>query len=113
LQFRVGVAADFIGPNSLLSENQENRLGAAIDIFQPNDYSQQIHAGIEYEYAHTLALRIGYKYNYDSEGLTFGGGIEQVVSGIHLTVDYSYGSMGTYIGSFGNTHRISLGVELQ
>jgi len=110
LLFRVGVAADVVGKNGLLAEDNNHRIGAAYDLFQPNDYTQQMHIGVEYEYANTIALRGGYKYNYDSEGFTAGGGIRQTVGGAKLTFDYSYGSLGTYLG---NVHRISLGAELQ
>jgi hypothetical protein len=111
LQFRVGVAADFIGPNSLLYEVENNRLGLAFDLFQPNDYSQQMHLGMEYEFVQTLALRIGYKFNYDNEGFTFGVGLKQKMGNLRLAFDYSYGATGEFI-IVGNTHRISLGVEL-
>lgn len=108
--FRVGVAADLIGPSSLLLAETDNRLGIACDLFQPNDYDQEIHTGLEYSYAGTLALRIGYKYNYDSEGMTFGAGVCRTIAGARFAFDYSYGSLGTYLGG---THRISLGIEIQ
>jgi hypothetical protein len=108
--FRVGVAADLIGPNSLFFAQENNRLGVAFDLFQPNDDYQQLHMGLEYEYANTLALRIGYKYNYDNEGLTFGGGLHFKIDGVKLMLDYSYGSLGNYLLT--NANRISLGVEL-
>jgi hypothetical protein len=111
LLFRVGLAADVMGPNSLLSNTEGSRLGIAFDLFQPNDYDQQMHMGIEYEYANTVAIRAGYKFNYDSEGLTLGGGIRQTISNMKYTLDYSYGSTATY--HLGGAHRISLGVGLQ
>ncbi len=108
LLFRFGIAADLIGSNALLiSEEEGNRLTVAFDIFHPNDYSQQGHLGVEYEFAEFLSLRGGYKFNYDFEGVTFGGGVRHTVAGIPLTLDYSYGSMGPYLG---NVQRISLGV---
>jgi hypothetical protein len=107
--FRVGATADLLGPNSLLLPLEDSRLGVAFDLFQPNDYNQQAHMGMEYEYAHVLALRVGYKYNYDSEGMTFGVGLRQTFSGMKIVLDYSYGSLGTYLGG---AHRLSLGVGL-
>jgi hypothetical protein len=109
LLFRVGMAADVIGTNSLLVEDENNRVGVAFDLFQPNDYTQQQHVGIEYEYAGTLSLRVGYKFNYDTEGFTAGGGIQQNFAGVRLSIDYSYGAIGMYLG---NVHRISLGAGL-
>jgi hypothetical protein len=108
MSFRVGLAADVLGPDGLLFTSENQRLGVAFDLFQPNDYEQQEHAGIEYEFDHFVAFRAGYKYNYDSEGLTFGGGLHKTISGLNIRLDYSYGALGTYLGS---THRISLGVE--
>jgi len=93
-----------------LLESSDYRLGLAFDLFQPNDYEQQEHVGIELELLHFLALRAGYKSNYDTEGLTLGGGIRTSLTGMNLRLDYSFGSLGTYLG---NTHRISLGVEPQ
>jgi hypothetical protein len=110
LLFRFGVGADIMGPNGLFfSGREENRLSMAFDIFHPNDYAQQVHLGVEYEFAGTLALRGGYKFNYDYDGLTLGGGVKHSFGGVLLAVDYSYGAMGTYLG---NVQRISLGVTL-
>ncbi len=110
LLFRFGIGADIIGPAGLLrSGSEENRLSAAFDIFHPNDYAQQIHAGVEYEFASSFALRGGYKFNYDFDGLTLGAGVKHALEGVRLSADYSYGAMGTYLG---NVQRISLGIAL-
>jgi len=109
LLFRVGIAADLIGGNGLLLPADDNRLGLAFDLFQPNDYTQQQHVGMEYEYAGIVALRVGYKFNYDTEGFTAGVGIRQEIGGVRLSLDYGYGALGTYLG---NVHRISLGAGL-
>jgi hypothetical protein len=109
LQFRWGVAADLIGKDALLIDMDDNRLSLAFDLFQPNDYAQQEHLGIEYEFAGAFALRGGYKFNYDSEGLTAGLGIKQAIGSVKFSFDYSYGSVGNYLG---DVHRITLGVAL-
>jgi len=109
LQFRWGVAADLIGKDALFLNMDDNRLSLAFDLFQPNDYAQQEHLGIEYEYAGVFALRGGYKFNYDSEGLTAGVGIKQAIGPVKFSFDYSYGSVGNYLG---DVHRITLGVAL-
>lgn len=110
LLFRAGIAADLVGPNALFQESENSKIAAAVDLFHPNDYDQQAHFGLEYEYANTFAIRIGYKYNYDNENLTFGCGLQQEINKVHYSIDYSYASMGKYLGS---THRISLGVTLK
>jgi len=110
LLFRIGIGANLIGSEALLIDgSSENRLRMALDIFHPNDYAQQVHVGVEYEFAGTFALRGGYKFNYDFDGLTLGAGIRHAVEGIRLSADYSYGSMGEYLG---NVQRISLGLIL-
>jgi hypothetical protein len=108
LMFRFGIGADLIGRDGLFAGGREdNRVSAAFDIFHPNDYAQQIHMGIEYEYAGSFAIRGGYKFNYDFDGLTLGAGIKHTIESVKLSVDYSYGAMGTYLG---NVQRLSLGV---
>jgi len=110
LLFRFGIGADLIGVNGLIQGGSENnRLSVAYDIFHPNDYAQQMHAGFEYEFAGAFALRGGYKFNYDFDGLTLGAGVKQALEGIRLALDYSYGDMGTYLG---HVQRISLGIVL-
>jgi hypothetical protein len=109
LLFRVGIAADLIGRDGLVGSAEDYRLGLAFDLFQPNDYTQQQHVGIEYDYDNIVALRAGYKFNYDTEGFTAGLGIRQTITGVRFSLDYSYGSLGTYLG---NVHRISLGAGI-
>jgi hypothetical protein len=110
LLFRFGIAANIIGADALLYNQEKNRLGIAFDLFQPNDYTQQAHLGVEYEFMHSFSLRCGYKFNYDYEGLTLGAGIKQQIGSVALLLDYSYGSIGTYLG---NVQRISLGAILK
>jgi len=111
LLFRVGIAADLVGPNGLfVAGSHGNQIRAAFDIFHPNDYAQQIHMGAEYEFAGVLALRGGYKLNYDTDGLTVGAGLQLNPGDFGLGVDYSFGSMGTYLG---NVQRFSLRVAIR
>ena len=109
LLFRLGVGADVIGTGGLLLEDSDNRVSVEFDLFQPNDYTQQMHAGIEYSFGGFFALRAGYKFNYDSEGFTAGGGIRKEFGGVLLSIDYAYAPMGIYLGK---AHRISLGAGL-
>jgi hypothetical protein len=114
LEFRLGGAADLMGKNGLLMEDKDNRIGISFDLFLANDADQQEHLGLEYEFANTFAIRAGYKFNYTTEGLTFGGGVHQTLGNLRLTVDYSYGAMDASISDYtGNVHRISLGVGIQ
>jgi len=107
--FRLGIGGDLLSPEGLLAGGEDHRLSAAVDLFQPNDYTQQLHAGIEYEFARKFAVRVGYKFNYDFEGLTMGLGFRQDIATMVISFDYSYGSLGMYLGK---VHRISLGAGL-
>ena len=108
LLFRFGIGANLIGDEGLLRSGlKDNRLSVASDIFHPNDYAQQIHAGVEYEYSELIALRGGYKFNYDFDGFTFGVGIRHALEGLRISADYSYGDMGVYLG---NVQRFSIGL---
>ncbi len=110
LTFRLGVAADLMGEDALLVRDDVNRITIAYDLFQPNDYAQQMHIGVEYGFDRSLALRAGYKVRYDSDGLTLGAGVNTDLAGVRLSFDYSYGRMGEYLGT---VHRISVGATLQ
>jgi hypothetical protein len=111
LLFRVGVAADILGTNSLLFTQENTRVGLALDLFQSNDSGQHIHTGMEFEFINAIAFRIGYRTNYDFGGLTFGGGVRQTYGMMDVSLDYSYASLNEY--NLGSAHRISLGVKLQ
>lgn len=110
LLFRFGIAANVIGSDALILTEKNNRLSIEFDLFQPNDYAQQAHLGIEYEFSGIFAIRTGYKINYDCEGITLGAGLKHNIAGLNLMIDYSYGSIGKYLGS---VHRFSLGAQLQ
>lgn len=110
LAFRIGTAADIVGSNALLEQSDISRFTIAYDIFQPNDYAQQMHFGVEYAFDETVFFRAGYKIFYDNDNLTAGAGIRYPVSGTPLSIDYSYGAMGDYLPS---VHRISVGVQFK
>jgi hypothetical protein len=110
LAFRLGLSANIFGKVGLLFQDNMNRLTLAYDLFQPNDYLQQMHVGAEYSFSEMVALRVGYKVDYDSEGLTYGGGICVDLSGWPVSVDYSYGKLSEFLN---NVHRISLGVQFK
>jgi hypothetical protein len=110
LGFRMGVSGNLFGPEGILFQDPTNRLTLAYDLFQPNDYKQQMHMGAEYCFADVVSLRAGYKVDYDTEGLTAGGGIHTTFAGAPISVDYSYGKVSEFLN---NVHRISLGVQFQ
>jgi hypothetical protein len=110
LVFRLGAAAEVMGTDALLIPDDVSRVTVAYDIIQPNDYLQQMHVGAEYSFRELFALRAGYRFNYDADGLTLGGGLRADLAGFAFSFDYSYGTMGEYLP---NVHRISLGAQLK
>jgi hypothetical protein len=110
LAFRIGISADLLGSNALLLQSEMNRLTVAYGLFQPNDYDQQMHVGAEYSFDNVVALRVGYKVDYDTEGLTYGAGLQTIVSGTPIFLDYSFGQMNALLN---NVHRIGLGVRFR
>ena len=110
LLFRFGIGFNIIGSGGLFGDEiRDSRLSFASDIFHPNDYAQQVHLGMEYEYAELIALRAGYKFNYDFDGFTIGAGIKHAFEGLILLADYSYGDMGTWLK---NVQRLTIGIAL-
>lgn len=105
LTFSVGVAADAL--EFLGMEGGDHSLLVAIDAIHPRDYTERVHFGLEYWLMDMVALRTGYKFNYDEEGLTFGGGIKYGMGGINLKIDAAYSDFGV----FDPVTRFTLGVS--
>ncbi len=102
LTFSIGLAMDVL---SVLDVSEMHKLTLAVDAIHPRDYSERLHFGAEYMFRGMLALRAGYKVNYDEEGLAAGFGLRHDFGGVNFNLDYSYTDMGTYLG---NVNRFSL-----
>jgi hypothetical protein len=104
LTFRVGLAMNMM---SWWGMEDDQNLTLSVDALHPRDYTERVHVGMEYWLQDFIALRGGYKFNYDEEGLTAGAGINYSMSGFGLLLDYAYGSFGD---AFGSVHRFSVGL---
>ncbi|MCX8057402.1 MAG: PorV/PorQ family protein [Ignavibacteria bacterium] len=100
LHFQVGIAMDLFR-----SEFVKSKIG--IDASHPNDNKERVHIGTELTFFDLLSLRGGYKYNYDDENFTFGGGVKTVFADYKLSFDYSFSAFKI----LPNVHRISLNLE--
>ena len=58
--------------------------------------------GLEYSFKKMANIRLGYLYNYDERGLTFGGGVEIGP----ISIDYAL----TPFGIFDDVSRLSIGI---
>jgi len=81
------------------------RVIGAFDLVWPTDGDARQHIGAEYEYRNFAALRLGYKANYDSQGLTFGIGVRK--SGYRF--DYAYADIDNDLGT---GHKFAFSVDL-
>lgn len=100
----IGVSGFLMAPdNSVLLLSGNQRLRVAFDILGPRDYDQQYNTGLEWSYQNTMFIRSGYKFNYDTQSISFGAGIRFN----NIYGDYSYASYGDYLSA---VHRISWGI---
>ena len=63
---------------------------------------------MEYVFDQTLALRGGYKLNYDVERLSGGIGVRTTLMGTTIAFDYAF----TDFGALRSVNRLSLGMQL-
>lgn len=75
-----------------------------LEAANPRDFSEQIKLGGEYTFMNTLALRAGYVFPTDQEGVSLGAGLRQQFSGLGFGADYAY----TSFGVFSAVHRIAV-----
>lgn len=88
-------------------DGETHTLMIAVDAIHPRDYAERLHLGAEYWFMDMVALRSGYKFNYDEEGISFGFGLNYKIEGFNLKLDYAY----TDFGAFDNVNRISFGTS--
>jgi hypothetical protein len=91
LVFRIGVSTNVSdGEDGFLNLGQQHRLVLSSEIFHTNDFGDRLHVGGEYTFDDFLAVRGGYRFNYDEGNLSVGFGLHQSVSGMDLRIDYSF-----------------------
>lgn len=95
MDWRFGMAMDLL---TLLPGGSDlHQLTFAWDLSHPRDYSERLHFGLEYSFADLVALRAGYKTNYDEENISFGAGlIPQTMLGFKFGLDYAYLPFGIF-----------------
>jgi hypothetical protein len=99
--FRLGSSINFLqtGAHTVLG---------AVEFSHPPDNAERGNVGVEYGFRNFFFLRGGHKFNYDTEGLTAGAGVEFPASeSAAARIDYAYNDFKT----LGTVHRFS--VELQ
>src|SRR5690606_4593429 len=89
VDFRLGVSMDFLD-----TVDSPHLMTVSLEGLHPNDGPERVHAGVEYTFANFISLRGGYRFNYDEERFTFGGGLKYDAGAIGLKVDYGYVDFG-------------------
>ncbi len=94
LTFRIGIAMNVF---DLLEFDPEfQRLQVTADAEHPRDFSEQYKVGLEYVFANTIALRVGYVSPADEYDLSYGLGLQTSLAGTSLAVDYAYTPFGVF-----------------
>lgn len=101
LNFRVGLSYEVF-------KNESGTLLLASDFVHPTDADERVNLGAEYSLSNKIYVRGGYKFNYDEESFTAGGGLNLPITTYNLMIDYAFQEFGI----LGETHRFSLGFRL-
>ncbi len=78
------------GARTALVQNDDQALFAAFQVGRPNDSDEQYNVGVEYVFQKLIALRTGYRFNYDTENWSGGLGVNLASLGIEGNLDYAY-----------------------
>jgi len=113
LMFRLGVSIDLLGGISTFMSNDMNRVTALVDVEDSNDQVARVGLSLEYAWNEMVYARLGYRIRgklseqlgtrlqgryRESFELGYGLGVNTVVSGYAIQLDYglaNYGDLGT------------------
>lgn len=87
--FNFGLSGELLG-----DEGDPSRLTVSAETLFATDYGQRWHFGGEYWVQNTLALRGGYRHNYDVEEYSVGFGLSRPIGAGTMRVDVSYSAGG-------------------
>ena len=99
--FKLGAAVDLVE----MADGQPHLLTLATEFTHPNDGDEKMHVGVEYGFNNLAYVRGGYRFNYDEEGLTAGGGVHLGRDKYAIDVDYAY----VDFGRLGAVHVVTVG----
>jgi len=107
LVFRIGASMDVIGgPDGIMNLGEDQHFTLSVESVNSNDYGERWQLGGEYTIAGILAIRGGYRFNYEEGNVSAGIGLRQKLSDVTVRIDYSFVSY-AYLDS---PHRLTLSV---
>ena len=91
LVFRLGTSFNLVdNREGFFSLGPDHQVVLSFEAINTNDFGERYHVGGEYAFMDFLALRGGYRFNYDEGQLSFGVGIRKPLAGVLVSVDYSF-----------------------
>jgi hypothetical protein len=87
--FGIGIAMEVYG-----EKQDPTRLTVSFEDVFAIDYDNRAHLGAELWLNDTIALRGGYKFNYDTDTISIGGGVRYPFQGRFVKMDVAYTHMG-------------------
>jgi hypothetical protein len=105
VEFSVGLGMNMLDLLNI-EKSKDHKLFLALDFVHPNNYTDRVNVGVEYNFMNIISIRGGHQSNHDLLSWSSGMGLMCPIDGFTLHVDYAYS--GTK--NFGGIHRFSLGV---
>ncbi len=100
ISFKFGSSFNFL-------ENPDHLATFSLEGAHPSDNLEQYNAGVEYWFQDRFSLRVGNRFNYDTDGYTAGAGLKWPFGeAAELRVDYSFQDF----GDLREVHRFSLAI---
>ena len=108
LIYRIGVSIGVAGKsNAFFDLGDIHRFDMNVDAIHTNDYAERLHLGGEYIFSDFLALRTGYRVNYEEGNWSFGVGLRYGFGDVEVQADYAYVQF-TYLES---PHRLTVSMR--
>lgn len=95
LTFNVGISMDMTDLMASVDPSTHS-FNLMLEAERPRDFSEQLKIGGEYMFANILALRAGYVFPTDEQGVNLGAGLNYSAGSVGLGVDYAYTSFGVF-----------------
>jgi hypothetical protein len=102
LTFQIGASMNLMDFTHL--DPSLHAFALSVDAERHRDYPEQLRLGGEYIFMNTIALRAGYAYPTDQQGVNLGVGLQADVRGIAFGADYAY----IPFGLFGGVNQLGL-----